>query len=186
MVKVLRQPRAVVERVILGTRKSRPVPKEDIQLSVDKRQFIVTSRQTLAATFSGEDKQITLDGLKLSNIQDAALLSVSALDTLPVAESKRLLLTFQTDAQNTGMVFADGGKTVKTYGGFPVRILRNKLSVSLKHGAPMKLYALNLRGERIKELPVKYQDKELSFDLDNKIQGWGPVVFYELVEQVKG
>jgi len=186
LAKVLRQPRAVVERVILGAKKSRLVPKEDIQLWVDKKQFVVTSRQTLAATFSGEDKQVTLDGLKLSNIQDAALVSVSALDTLPVAQSKRLLLTFQTDARNTGMVFADGGKTVKAYGGFPVRILRSKLSVSLKHGKPMKLYALNLRGERIKELPIQYQDKALSFDLDNKIQGWGPVVFYELVEQVKG
>ena len=84
------------------------------------------------------------------------------------------------------MVFSDGGKTVKAYGGFPVRILRSKLSVSLKHGKPMKLYALNLRGERIKELSIQYQNEALSFDLDNKVQGWGPVVFYELVEQVKG
>jgi len=179
LIKVLRQPTEVLQGVLA---KKEYTTKEDIRLLADKREFAVVSRQTLAVTFSGQDKQIHLDGLDVLNIQDAALVSVSALDMQAVAQSKRLLLTFQTDARNSNMVFSNDGKTVKKYGSFPVKILHGKLSVVLKHQQAMKLYALNLRGERIQQLPVQYKKGELHFDLDNQVQGRG-VVFYELVHE---
>jgi len=162
--------------------------KKDIRLSSEKRQFIVESRRTLAVTFAGKDSQISLRGMNVSNIHDAGLVSVSSLDDQSVSQSKRILLTFQTDARNTGMVFSQGEKMLKEHGSFPVLILRGQLSIVLKHQTPMKLYALNLRGERVKELEVEHKQGKLTFDLDNKIKGWGPVVFYELVEgeKVKG
>ncbi len=156
---------------------------DHIKFWPDKKTFIVSSKRTIAAVFSDVDTTLTVSSVQLSNIHAAGLVSISSLDEQAVSKSSRLLLTFLTDAQNTGMEFSADKKVLEQHGRLPVKILHGNLSVSMNHDKALKLYALNLRGDRIKELPTQYKDHKISFHLDNQIKEWGPVVFFELASE---
>ena len=74
-----------------------------------------------------------------------------ALDGQPLASSKRILLILASDAQNTGMLFADADRReLANLGTLPAQILRTRADLSLQvaNGQAFHLFSLHLNGSK--------------------------------------
>ena len=114
-------------------------------------RFTITTPKTEAVISNVPLGAYPIKTMKVQSVGAPALLAASALDGLPLASSKKILLILATDADNTGMTFADTDrKTLMTLGQMPLRIMRSSasLTLSLSHTTPMKLTALRLNGEK--------------------------------------
>lgn len=113
-------------------------------------RFTITTPKTEAVVTNIPLSGYTVKTMKVASINGPALLSASALDNVPLATSKKILLILSSDAENTGMTFADTErKTMLTMGTMPPRILRTSatLTLALSHTTKMKLTSLRLNGE---------------------------------------
>jgi len=108
--------------------------------------------------------------------------SVHSLDDRPLTTSDHLLLVHLSDARNSKMQFADAAeKTIAAWGSFPVVIRGSMVTTRIIRTGAWKLYALDLRGNRIEERPLVSTGARLEFQLDNTVGGQ-PVLYYELVK----
>jgi hypothetical protein len=98
-----------------------------------------------------------------------ASVSAIAVDDRPLAESRRILLIYATDALNTGMTFtAPNRETLVALGKPPVLLRTGRLTVKLSgdHVAGMKVWALGLDGRRAEVVDSTSTDGMLSLVLD--------------------
>ena len=158
------------------------------QLLMDtkNRRFIVTTPRTEAITMAAPSTNLTVKYLTVLSTASPALLSASSLDDLALADSKKILLIFATDAQNTGMTFADTERReLVSLGKIPVQIQRGVASVklTLNHATPMKLTALTLNGEPGNEIPLTRTGNAWTMTLDSSAVLKGPTTFFLLEKQ---
>lgn len=108
---------------------------------------------------------------------------VSSVDGLPVNESKRLLVTHLTDLQNADTKYADRDLTVLTdWGHLPHVMRRGCAALRIEVvGGDWRVYALNGRGTRFREIPSIVRDGWLCFSADNAVNGVSATYLYELV-----
>lgn len=105
---------------------------KQIHLNSTDGMLKVVTPHTEALTYSGISSPVTLGALTVNYASADGLFAVSALDGLDVANSKRLLVIYATDAQNSGMTFTDATeKTVTNYGTLPVMIRVDHIGISL-------------------------------------------------------
>jgi hypothetical protein len=129
------------------------------QLLIDKKngRFTVITPRTEAVTTNKAVSSVTLSTMKLPWITTPAMVAASALDDVNLAASKKILLVYTTDADNTGMTFAETErKTLTNLGTVPVRVMsgNTRVTLSLTHPTAMKLNALTLTGETGAEVPM--------------------------------
>ncbi|MYM29505.1 hypothetical protein GTP58_14340 [Duganella sp. CY15W] len=162
------------------------------QFALDKtnRRITVTTPRSEVLSTATAIGNYRFNALKVTSIDGPALLSASTLNEGNLEDSKRILMIFATDAQNTGMKFKDTTLvTLTTLGQMPVQIRRGvaKASIKLKHKTPMRLIALDLRGNRrdtLASTSVESLDGiEWQFELDNHLTSFGPTTFFLLEEQ---
>jgi hypothetical protein len=102
---------------------------------------------------------------------------------MSLAQSKRLLLIYATDARNSGMTFADANsKTLTQLGTLPVVIKNSQIAFSLDNSntARLHLYALKLNGQRSVELPIHKTNNTLNIELDLGKLSQTPTTYFEL------
>ena len=120
----------------------------------------------LAATVSGE----------------AASLLASGMDGRPLKDSRRILFIHLTDLQGSKAVFTDETRSlIKKFGGQPLlRAGRAEVSLSLEGGGTCTVWALDMSGHRVAQVPSVRTGKVLSFTAD--VAGpEGGRMYYEIV-----
>ena len=119
---------------------------------------------------------------------DGALCVVSV-DGKPIAESRRMVVVYATDAQNSGMTFRGpdmGG--ILTWGGPPVVLKTGRIHLSIKNvmAGGFKCWALLPDGTRNELVSVGGGDGLVDFALDTAKLEKGGSVFFELSLEQQG
>ncbi|WGG50669.1 hypothetical protein [Rugamonas sp. DEMB1] len=128
-------------------------PKQRFTVRTARTQAVTTAR---AVNATNPLDVINLGALNVASIDGPALLAASTLNEGALKDSDKILLIFATDAVNTDMTFeeptidiAPRGK-LKTLGTKPALIRQGiaSASITLAHKTPMRLVALDLKGDR--------------------------------------
>lgn len=96
----------------------------------------------------------------------AATVWASSLDGLPIARSRRLLVSHLTDVQADGNVYADAKKTVLLKWGKASPIVRKgtaKVSIAVERPEALSVWALETTGRRLERIPAEAGNGRLSF-----------------------
>ncbi|WP_331372786.1 glycoside hydrolase [Sinorhizobium chiapasense] len=143
-------------------------------------QLRVSTASTEAAAFSSLREPIDLGILRIERADGNGLVALSALDTpATLPDSRRFLLVFATDAQNTGMVFRDSEeKVIEDFGRLPVLIRKGEVDLALSRtAAKWKLSPVGLDGTV--HPPVESGTGPISFRLSNDAPD-GPTTYFLL------
>ena len=146
-----------------------------------KQLLVTTPRTEAAAVVSGES--IALKTVSVLRSSIPACVALSSVDNRPLASSSRMVLVYQTEDANAGMVLGGDRATLHALGSRPILCRTGKMSLSAKlKPANWRLFALGLDGSRREELPVESRNGILSLTIDTASLKSGPTVFFELVE----
>jgi hypothetical protein len=151
-----------------------------ILLDRDRRLLTLVTPRTEAAAFVSLERPVDLGILRVEASSGSGLLAASVLDGAgSLAESKRMLLIFATDARNTGMRFRDRDeKVIEDFGTLPVLIRKGDVTLSFKDRAGRwRLSPIGLDG--MVQAPVATANGPLRFVLSNAAPG-GPTTFFLL------
>lgn len=113
--------------------------------------------------------RVTLGQLTIESTSVPASVTAIAVDDRPLAESRRILLVFATDALNSGMTFTGPEReTLVTLGKSPalLRTGQIKLALTGRNVAGLKLWALGLDGHRAEAIPITATAQSMSVTLD--------------------
>ncbi len=104
----------------------------------------------------------------------------------PLAEAKRMVLVYATDALNSGMVFDDPERlTLRDIGGSPTLVEVGAFTVTIRNrnAARLKLYPLAVNGARRAPVEaVKRSAAEAVYRVDTAKLPDGPTLYFELAE----
>ncbi|WEJ13535.1 glycoside hydrolase [Sinorhizobium prairiense] len=153
------------------------------QVLLDRRagQLRVSTPATEAAAFSSLREPIDLGLMRIGQADGNGLVALSAIDAQgTLSESRRLLLIFATDAQNTGMVFRDSEeKVIEDFGALPARIRKGYVDLELaRTAARWSVSPVGLDGTVYP--PVDSGSGRVAFRLSNDTP-YGPTPYF-LVE----
>jgi hypothetical protein len=156
----------------------------ELRLETQERRLRIITPDTEAVVFD-QGLPVTLSRLTVEASDAPALVAASSLDGRPLGDSGRMLLMLATDAQNSGMRFADPvQRKLQKLGQLPVLLRRARVTVRLAHNGPvgLKLYATALNGSRGESIPLDPVAGGIRFTLDTAALRDGPTTFFELVK----
>ncbi|AFL50039.1 hypothetical protein [Sinorhizobium fredii] len=153
------------------------------QIVLDRRagQLRISTPATEAAAFSSLREPIDLGVLSIEQADGDGLVALAAIDRQPsLAESRRMLLIFATDARNSGMIFRDSEeKVIEDFGTLPVLIREGHVDLALERGAAKwRISPVGLDGTVYP--PVRSGTGAVTFRLSNDTP-YGPTTYF-LVE----
>lgn len=149
--------------------------------SIDGTLKVVTSH-TEAIAFSGISNPVTLDALTINYATAGGLFAVSSLDGQSIANSRRLLIIYATDAQNTGMTFTDAKeKTVTSYGALPVIIRVDHIGISLPYTDTWQISPVMLDGSVL--APITSGSGAMAAEIWTNTPTNGPTTYF-LIERL--
>ena len=128
---------------------------------------------------------LTLKQLAIQETSVPASVTAIAVDDKPLAESRRILLVYATDALNSGMAFTtDKRETLVANGKAPLLLRTGRLKISLAtpHAAGLKVWALGFDGRRTESLPATAAGGTLSLSLDTA-RLKSATVFFEIAAE---
>ena len=118
--------------------------------------------------------------------ETAATVWISSLDSAPIQESPRLLLTHLTDVQNSGIRYAQQSrKTLLAWGGLP-HLARNgkaEIRLAVKPAKAYKVYALSTGGRRVAKIPARVVKGRLAFTAAVDGRPDSATLLYEIVKE---
>lgn len=123
---------------------------------------------------------VDLGGLGAANPDsEPATVVVAALDGLPLARSKRLLVLHLTDAQSSGVRFASPRHNlVEAWGGTPILVRAGSVRLDLPGAGRLTAWALDFSGARREQLALN------GGRLDAVVErAWGPCLAWEVVRE---
>ncbi len=124
------------------------------------------------------DMEVNFEGAR-------AALWISSLDNVIIEDSKRMLITYVTDVQNTNIRYSGVDRDIlESWGTLPylVREGTAKVTLNVTKPAQITLYRLDLAGRRVAKLPVKITPKGVNFTLDIKGKN-GASLYFEMVRK---
>jgi hypothetical protein len=152
------------------------------QILLDRRagQLRVSTPATEAAAFSSLREPIDLGVLTIEQADGNGLVALSAIDRQPsLAQSRRMLLIFATDAQNSGMSFRDSEeKVIEDFGTLPVLIRKGHVDLTVEKNGKWKVSPVGLDGTVYP--PVRSGEGPVALRLSNDTP-YGPTTYF-LVE----
>lgn len=154
----------------------------ELLLEAAQKRMSVVTPNTEAIVFSQPLPQ-SLNQLSVLSAERGALVAVSAIDKQPLARSQRMLLVLATDARNSEMQFTDAtASTLLNLGKPPVLLQANKVKIALKNSNKhnLKVYALNLRGQRMDAINLKQTETSIEFELDIRQLKHGATTYFEI------
>jgi hypothetical protein len=154
----------------------------EIVLDSQQNQMTVITPNTEAIVFN-KPKPIALKQFSIISADSAALVAVSAMDNQPLKTSKRILVVLSTDARNTDMRFSDEAETTSLDLGKPpviIRVARMKLALKNANKSQLKVFSINLRGQRQDAINVKQTDSSIEFELDISKLRHGATTYFEI------
>ena len=113
--------------------------------------------------------RVTLAQLTIESTSVPASVTAIAVDDRPLAESRRILLVYATDALNSGMTLTGPEReTLVALGKPPVLLRTGRLKITLtgRHVTGMKLWSLGLDGRRQEAIAGDAKGNTLSWAID--------------------
>ena len=144
-----------------------------MQIRTPRLQGICATAGTVCKLPQFEIRKMTADG-------NLALVSIDGKKN--IADAERLMLVYATNALNSDMEFSTPEMiTLVQRGHGPTLLKRGSFTVTVKnrHAANLKLYPLDLAGNRLKTiLPEHRTDSEATFSVDTGKDG--AAIYFEL------
>jgi len=158
---------------------------KEIVMNVPEEQLTVITPR-LEGIILKDNKSAALNAIKNVSTTVAAAVGVASLDNTPLAQSRRLLIVYSTDALNSGFEATDDRVTIVKAGKLPVLMQTGILKINLgtTKGAGMTLWALGIDGTRKEKLPLtQTAADEVRITIDTAALKNGPTPFFELVTE---
>ncbi|OHV79761.1 glycoside hydrolase [Ensifer sp. LCM 4579] len=150
----------------------------EILLDRSTGQLRISTPATEAAAFSSLREPIDLGTLRIEQADGNGLVALSVIDgDNTLNESRRLLLIFATDAQNTDMVFRDSEeRIIEDFGRLPVLIRKGRVDLALSRtAAKWRVSPVGLDGTVYP--PVHAGTGAVTFRLSNDTP-YGPTTYF--------
>lgn len=130
---------------------------KEIYVSTRRGDITVNTPRT-AAVCSTDRNDLSAGPLTVSGATTFCSVSASAMDSLPLASSRRILLLHITDVQNTDAEFTNAKMTdTKSWGKLPYLAKTGSAVVRLRNlNRGLKVYALASDGSRLRRIPADY------------------------------
>ncbi|MCX8108606.1 MAG: hypothetical protein N3G20_07365, partial [Verrucomicrobiae bacterium] len=136
---------------------------------------------------AGKTVHAQVSGVSVTMQGSDATVWVSALDSAPINESRRLLVTHLTDLQNTGIKYREETRqTLLAWGTLPhlVRAGRADVTIKSKHAPRLKVWALSTSGKRLAMVPCNAAEDVLRFTADVAANATeGARILYEITAE---
>ncbi len=137
----------------------------EISYNPGQETFRVISPKTESLTLSKGGLKGSV--LAVNNVDSFQSITVSALDNLPLAESKRILVFHQSDVTNENIRFSSGTmNAVEHWGGMKRLIRKAAADITLNLPDCRQLQALSLDGTPKADIPFSATAGGISFRLD--------------------
>ncbi|MCQ2397491.1 MAG: glycoside hydrolase family 5 protein [Lentisphaeria bacterium] len=125
--------------------------------------------------------------LRVSEINRYCVIAATSYDGLPLAESRRIMISHLTEMVNDNTRFRNDGNMniVEDWGSGTALLHLGKAKITLNLGGDdvrPRLFACDLSGERLFEVPFEMKDGRLTFTADNFVDGKA-ILTYELLRQ---
>lgn len=130
-----------------------------IKLATDEGTLRIVSPLTECLVMP-KGKDLNGNVLKITENDTFTTVSVSSMDGKELAKSKRVLLLHLTDVSNTKMLFRNASmRLLDKWGELPHLVRKSSVEVKLQNSNPgLKLWAVDMSGKRLDEVPVKYEN----------------------------
>ncbi len=144
---------------------ARRVQSETGQLLVDgPRDVMVLNTPATAGCYAPEGETVEIGPVSIAVEETDATVWVSSVDGLPIAQSRRLIITHLTDLQNSGARFGERARqTLLAWGELPHLVLAGSATVSLRLSNPerARVWALATSGRRLAPVEAAVRDGAL-------------------------
>lgn len=162
--------RALKDRVAVSS-------TDELFLDGNKETLRVDTPRTQTVTLPKGEAATSL--LKVKNANTFSTVAAVSLDGKPLRESASIVLFHLTDVCNSDIRFSNAQKTLLLHkGGLPLLVRRGRADVALTLGHPFKVTALNCDGAPKGELPVRFENGELSFQVKTDLVPGGIMVYH--------
>ncbi|MGN0827571.1 MAG: hypothetical protein ACI4QD_06520 [Kiritimatiellia bacterium] len=173
---------AICRRWLGGDRRPEVAGDGHIWLDNVGGSFTIATPRTCGGF--AERGTIRAEGL-VAELDSPGTVWVSSLDGLPIARSRRLLVTHLTDLQNSRMRYRTADlKVLEDWGGLPYLVRKGRAEVSLGV-APggWTVYRLDTAGRRLSEVPAAWRGGRLCLTLGTDLNPSCATMLYEVVAQ---
>lgn len=160
-----------------------PSGSQPVSLDRSKGVMSVASSQTVGV-LAPVGTTVTAGGLQASFTGHRGALWISTLDGRSISQSRRMLMTFLTDVQNTGARFTGPDREViETFGTTPYLLRAGTAQVTLNLDEPSlaRVFRLDMAGNRVAEVTPSLTASGISFAAPNSGSGWA-TFYYEIVK----
>jgi hypothetical protein len=154
-----------------------------IELNSSSGRFKSVSPRTESFIINGSGK-LAGNVVSVNAKTDWNVLLLASRDTLPLTQSKRMILIHLTNSNNLKARFTNKDcRTIIDPGVMPHLIDRGIVDIQLKIDSPekVKVYAVSMNGARKALIPLKNDDGNVKFRLDTFKQGG--TIAYEITKQ---
>jgi hypothetical protein len=162
---------------------------ETREITIDgPRDVLVLDTPRTAGGYAPAGQSITTSkgGVRIQMEGSDATVWVSALDTLPIQQSHRLLVTQLTDLQNSEVRYRETARqTLLDWGRLPYLVRAGKATVSVQTeiAARCHVWTLSPSGKRLAEVPAQVESATLRFIADVAADpANGARMLYEIAE----
>lgn len=137
----------------------------ELHWNVEDGIFTIDTPKTQGMVGFAEGKSITLSRTRYTPSTKFCSIVVTSLDNEDIEKSKHILVTAAAQAENSGMVWDSSRTTPINDGHPPILIEPVVFNLSLLRKAPSsaKIYALDGKGNRKKEVPLEIRDDKMVF-----------------------
>jgi hypothetical protein len=148
---------------------SAPTSVQPVQIDAAKGILSVDAGRT-AGVFGPIGDLLVAGPMEATLSGHRAALWVSSLDGKPISTSGRMLLSHVTDVQNTGSRFSGPDREVLEEWGTTPHLLRAggaSIRIASSVASRLKVYRLDMAGNRVAEVPSTVQNGRLVFTISN-------------------
>ncbi len=157
---------------------------EEITMKTKEKLLKVNTSRTEAVTL---EKNVSekIGDLIVNGSSIPAMIAVCSVDGLDLKDCTRMVLIYNTEVVNSGMVLSADKSEMVALGVQPVLMRVGKFSATLasSQAAKMSLYALGYDGSRREKLPLAVVGGKLAIAIDTATLKDGPTPFFEIVKE---
>ena len=147
------------------------------------RKYMTVNTPRLQGMSAPAGETAKLSDFEVIYTQRNSNVTIAAVDGLkPIKEARRFALVISPNSLNSEMSFTDEDMVSLINIGKPPMLVETgkyKVALSTPHWKQMRLWALNMDGSRLKELPLKKSDGRIEAEIDTSKLPI-PCVFFEL------
>jgi hypothetical protein len=160
---------AALSKLKLSAEEGAPIRSDTGEITLAPTDGVLTiDTPRSAGGFANAGKAIDASkaGVRIDGVTTDATIFVNSLDSAPIRNSKRLLVTHLTDLQDTGAKFGEGARqTLQARGGVPHLVLDGAATVhvALDDPSAYTVWALATNGKRLEKIDAKTDGGQLTF-----------------------